>query len=473
MTRAIRPIALAAAVTLVASCGSPSAEVLDLAGSPNASRSAGGSEVADRMSSLVAPAEIEYSATEELLADPGFDTSASYAAWRLRASDFDTESALRGVAGALGVKGTVRNDSGSLVVTDGDASVSTYGDDNSRWWSLWRASAQPKAAATAPCEPVPVPVTPSPAPDATAPDSGSSGSGTTGSTVCAEPQQLLPPRNLPTEAEARSRVVAYMKKIGHDKNGTLEYLAGSDDWSTWVTVEWRLEGEVTGVSWYFSFGADGVLASAGGQFFVASPADKYRVITVAQAVERLNTGMYSMVPFGWSAAAATRDAVSPPASNGPSSTGKTKVTLEKARLSLMNYWTASGRQMLLPAYTFTGTKGESIQVLAVRDEYISRPVPSTGDVVVDPGSPGSGSSGGSSTGSPGIDVPAVAVRREDAEKLVGMDEEEAAKTAEAAGWTMRVTERDGESLMVTTDWQDNRVNVAVEDGRVSAVTSIG
>ncbi|MFM9132704.1 MAG: hypothetical protein ACKORY_08330, partial [Actinomycetota bacterium] len=223
----------------------------------------------------------------------------------------------------------------------------------------------------------------------------------------------------------------------------------------------------------FSFGADGVLASAGGQFFVASPADKYRVITVAQAVERLNTGMYSMVPFGWSSVAATRDAVSPPASNGPSSTGKTKVTLEKARLSLMNYWTASGRQMLLPAYTFTGTKGESIQVLAVRDEYISRPVPPTGDVVVDPGSPGSGSSGGSSTGSPGIDVPAVAVRREDAEKLVGMDEEEAAKTAEAAGWTMRVTERDGESLMVTTDWQDNRVNVAVEDGRVSAVTSIG
>ena len=38
---------------------------------------------------------------------------------------------------------------------------------------------------------------------------------------------------------------------------------------------------------------------------------------------------------------------------------------------------------------------------------------------------------------------------------------------------MRVVERDGESLMVTTDWVDNRVNVAVDSGKVSAVSSIG
>jgi hypothetical protein len=181
--------------------------------------------------------------------------------------------------------------------------------------------------------------------------------------------------------------------------------------------------------------------------------------------------MYAAMPYGWSSVAASRDIASPGAGWGSSGTA-TKVTLEKVRASLMPYWTASGRQMLLPAYTFTGTAGESVQVLAVRDEYISRPVPSTDDVAVEPGSPGSGSSG-SGSGSTGAQEPAVVVRTEEAQQLVGLAEDEAAKVAAGNGWTMRVVERDGESLMVTTDWVDNRVNVAVDSGKVSAVSSIG
>lgn len=453
MTTSRLPAALAVMALVLASCGTSGAEILDLSGAPDASRSSSG-EMAGDSAAMIAPANVEYEASEGLLADPGIDTSGEFRAWRFGAPG-DAEAATRKVAAALGMKGTVTKDAGgSYVLTVGDATLSSYGDDNARWWSYWVSSGGSAGAGSAPCEPADPASPKEPAPDAP---------------VCAQPPvTVAPARNLPTAAQARARVEAIMEKLGHDSDGTLKYLVSSDEWTVSVSAAWMLDGDATGVSWYFAFGEDGALVSGGGQVFEASEADAYRVITIEQAIARLNSGMYAAMPYGWSSAAASRDLVSPGTGWGSTSTA-VKVTLEKVRASLMPYWTASGRQMLLPAYTFTGTAGESVQVLAVRDEYISRQVPSTDDVAVEPGSPGSGSSGGSS----GADVPATAVRREDAEKLVGLDEEEAAKVAEAAGWTMRVTERDGESLMVTTDWQDNRVNVSVDAGRVTAVASIG
>ena len=38
---------------------------------------------------------------------------------------------------------------------------------------------------------------------------------------------------------------------------------------------------------------------------------------------------------------------------------------------------------------------------------------------------------------------------------------------------MRVIERDGQSLAMTMDYREDRVNVAVADGRVTAVHSRG
>lgn len=453
MTTSRLVAALAAATFTLAACGSGSAEVLDLAGAPNASRSASG-ELAGDSSKMIAPANVEYVASAGLLSDPGVDTDARYRAWQFRFTG-DPAGAAQSVASALGMKGKATKDAyGSYVLTVGDATLSSYGDDNARWWSYWISSGVSTGVDSAPCEPT---------------DPASTADSVPDKPGCAQPPVTVPPaKNLPTAAEARARVEAIMAELGHDSDGTLKYLVSSDEWSVSVSVEWMLDGEATGVSWYFAFGEDGVMTSGGGQVFEASEADAYRVITIEQAVERLNSGVYAAMPYGWSSVAASRDIASLGTGQGSAGT-TTKVTLEKVRTSLMPYWTASGRQMLLPAYTFTGTAGESIQVLAVRDEYISRPVPSTDDVAVEPGSPGSGSSGGSS----GADVPVTSVRPEDAEKLVGLDEEEAAKVAEAAGWTMRVTERDGESLMVTTDWLDNRVNVAVRGGKVSAISSIG
>ena len=57
--------------------------------------------------------------------------------------------------------------------------------------------------------------------------------------------------------------------------------------------------------------------------------------------------------------------------------------------------------------------------------------------------------------------------------LVGMDEDGAAEHAAAHGATVRVIERDGRSLPMTMDFREDRVNVAVADGRVVAVHSRG
>ena len=53
--------------------------------------------------------------------------------------------------------------------------------------------------------------------------------------------------------------------------------------------------------------------------------------------------------------------------------------------------------------------------------------------------------------------------------LGGRTEDEARNLLGEVGWTMRVTERNGESLAVTMDRQPNRLNVSVVDGKVTVV----
>ena len=57
--------------------------------------------------------------------------------------------------------------------------------------------------------------------------------------------------------------------------------------------------------------------------------------------------------------------------------------------------------------------------------------------------------------------------------VVGKPEAEAQTAIEAAGWTMRVVQRDGEDLAVTADFVDSRVNVTVDAGIVISVANIG
>ena len=57
----------------------------------------------------------------------------------------------------------------------------------------------------------------------------------------------------------------------------------------------------------------------------------------------------------------------------------------------------------------------------------------------------------------------------DAKTLIGMTVEEATDTAKPHGCTVRVTERDGEPLPATMDLRQDRVDVTVVDGLITAV----
>lgn len=103
-------------------------------------------------------------------------------------------------------------------------------------------------------------------------------------------------------------------------------------------------------------------------------------------------------------------------------------------------------------------------------------------------SPDDGDDGTSSPGSPGDDAattvapdPGAApgddlpppIPAGDAETLVGLTEAEAEDAAAADGWTLRVVRRDGEDLASTDDYSPTRVNVAVDEGVVVQIMSIG
>jgi len=59
------------------------------------------------------------------------------------------------------------------------------------------------------------------------------------------------------------------------------------------------------------------------------------------------------------------------------------------------------------------------------------------------------------------------------EGLIGLSLPDAERLAEENGCTVRVIERDGESLPVTLDFNPARINVAVENDVVRGVKSLG
>jgi hypothetical protein len=66
-----------------------------------------------------------------------------------------------------------------------------------------------------------------------------------------------------------------------------------------------------------------------------------------------------------------------------------------------------------------------------------------------------------------------AIRRGLWSDYAGLREDAAAALAGRRGRPLRVVERDGEPLPHTDDFVEDRLNVAVEDGRVSRVLGTG
>jgi len=61
----------------------------------------------------------------------------------------------------------------------------------------------------------------------------------------------------------------------------------------------------------------------------------------------------------------------------------------------------------------------------------------------------------------------------DARRLLGRPEDEARRIARAAGCEVRVARRDGEGLPGIANLDSRRINVAVTDGRVVEIISVG
>jgi hypothetical protein len=62
---------------------------------------------------------------------------------------------------------------------------------------------------------------------------------------------------------------------------------------------------------------------------------------------------------------------------------------------------------------------------------------------------------------------------DDFEDLVGLTVEAAEENLSTKGFVLRVTEEDGRSGAITMDIRDDRLNVAVVDGKISQIFGIG
>lgn len=454
MMKTCRTLAAAALVVLAASCGGESAARLTLGQSSSESRSANsGAAMSDSKVGWWAPYG-EYVAGDELSDPKWMDGIGRRRSYRYVASTRPGKELSR-IAGVLGVPGDVKEDPSnkgywSNDVMPGSPMFSSWGDAHGRWWSY---SASVISVGTA---------------------QGSSGSGSSGSASsepCAPdtkdcavvpPIDTVPPAdNLPTKNEAREAAVLLLGKLGVDtSSGALSVDVQADDWSVRVSATALVDGEATWVrSWYLGYGSDARLTDASGSLVTPEEADSYPVITPVEAVARLAKGLGSAGTYG--TGAVTKDVASGSVAPDDSGTpAPKKIELVSARISLVDWTMSDGTQMLLPAWALADADGNEVKVVAVSDDYIDWPTPASDAPAPVP----------QPEPTPGTDVPAAAVRTADAEKLVGLTEDEAAKVASGAGWTVRVVSRDGEDFMVTADWQENRVNISVVDGKVTAVT---
>ncbi len=60
-----------------------------------------------------------------------------------------------------------------------------------------------------------------------------------------------------------------------------------------------------------------------------------------------------------------------------------------------------------------------------------------------------------------------------AAQYIGKPLTELVDACKASGWTVRVTRRDGRSLIGTCDYRPNRINVSTEADAVTAIGGIG
>lgn len=335
----------------------------------------------------------------------------------------------------------------------------------------------------------------------------------------------LPPVGVPSAEEAEAATTELMSSLGFDP-ANYEFETYADEWGASANAYLVLDGVRSNVSMYFSYGGDAILTWAGG--FLATPerGEDYPRIGVAAAIERLNAPNWLMgdlriaeelsidvenvdpspVPDTSKPVGAGNDASEPiepvdpvvpvetlvadlpveidpipcdlAADCIPTDMEPLVVHIRDPHPSLEQLWAHDGTVWLLPAYSFASDDQGIYSVIAVEAAYlltgdaepapepaVDTPLPMPDTVATDNVEPGTSDDATTDTG---------ATTASPAEMdLTGLTVDEATRVAEQSGWSVRVVREDGVDLAVTMDFRENRMNVAVVDGLVTELVSIG
>jgi hypothetical protein len=321
--------------------------------------------------------------------------------------------------------------------------------------------------------------------------------------------QCVPPaQTVLDDVNTRKKAAALFAALGADETSAVVSTYGS------ATTETVVDGVKTGVKWSARYNADGKLESASGVAATARALGSYAVVSSTDAASRLNvanwvyanTASTTMTPLSESGMTSDEStassttispkfdtsgaipntapvqSIAPPVSQAesvppspptaPETTGvlprltdERPVVIEKyetmqvkltaAQLVLHPHHTTlngAPRVLLLPTWEFSAANGGVWFALALDEAVVTfAPAPA-----------------GSQSAQPQPSAPALSQVELVRIKVVGMTEEAAVEFVKAEGFTVRVSSRDNESFPLTMDYRDDRVNLVVVAGSVTA-----
>ncbi len=323
---------------------------------------------------------------------------------------------------------------------------------------------------------------------------------------CPEP---TPPAGVPSADAAEQRARESLAALGVEA-AALTFETFADEWSANVTADDRTSDRPAIRFWNFGYGAEGVLQWAGGSLAMPQPVGPYPLVDLDTAVGRLRDQGGFGVPMP------LLDGPAPVAENEAGAGGVAAdegddvvtaetlvadeplpvdpqfdreaitITLVEVQADLWWAWDADNTVWLVPAYRFIDADGGWHTVPAVTDEFLIQIEPSVvgGPIPIEPdGGIGDGAEPlppPESLPVPPDDEPVDIRPVDDPEtalavlgEYVGLSIEEFTAEAKTLGFETRIVEQDGESLAVTADFSETRVNVVVEGPRVTGLESIG